>query len=259
MSVSAVDHPPGNGKPLEVVVWGPMACFTRPEAKAERLTYPVPTPSAARGILEAIYWKPEFRYRVREIHVLKKIRYASILRNEVTDKMPDPRREKPTPFDVTERRAQRHTLCLIDVAYRIVADVTLRPDVPDDPAKFRDQFRRRVERGQCFHRPGLGCREFAADFAPPRDLPKSLLESLPDGLTPIDTTQDLGLMLFDMAFNPVGTDGYTAPLFFEARLERGRLVVDDTHYQTLERLSGQWRPGRTPRPADFPEEEDATP
>lgn len=232
--------------PLAVLVWGEYACFTRPEAKAERVSYLVPTPSAARGILEAIFWKPEFRYRVQEIQVLKPIRVASLLRNEITDKMPDPRRERPVPMDVAERRTQRHTLALLDVAYRIVADVVLRPDVTDDAAKFRDQFRRRVERGQCYHRPALGCREFAAHFgtsetAPP-DVPRA----------PIHDSRDLGLTLFDIAF--AGESDANVPLFFEARLEQGRLTVPPHLYETLASLSGPW----TPRPKIATEQEAMT-
>src|SRR6266566_682904 len=131
---------------VSVKVWGAFACFTRPELKAERVSYPVMTPSAARGVLEAVFWKPEFAWRVREIWVLKEIRRFSVLRNEVNH------REWKT--------MQRHTLALRDVAYLIRADIAVKPGVGEDPAKYRDQFRRRAERGQCYHRPYLGCREF---------------------------------------------------------------------------------------------------
>jgi len=199
--------------PLEVKVWSPMACFTRPENKVERVSYPMPTPSAARGILEAIFWKPEFRYRVREIAVLKPIQFASILRNEV-----DGKATGSEGISITERRQQRHTLLLRDVAYVVKADIVLRPHATDDVAKYRDQFQRRVQRGQCFHRPALGCREFAADFAPP------------DGSeAPISDTRSLGMMLFDVAFGPSsGT-----PLFWEAQMERGRVRVPDSLYDAL--------------------------
>src|SRR5689334_8051532 len=130
--------------PVEVRVWGDHACFTRPEMKVERVSYTVMTPSAARGILEAIFWKPEFSWRVREIAVLKPIRYFSILRNEVQSKM-SARRD--APFYANEDRTQRHTLGLRDVAYVIRADVAVRAHCDEDPAKFRDQFRRRVARG----------------------------------------------------------------------------------------------------------------
>ena len=203
---------------LEVKVCGPYACFTRPEHKVERVSYTVPTPSAARGILEAILWKPEFSWRVREIHVLKPIRYFSILRNEVQSKM-SPRRDAPLYAD--EDRTQRYTLGLRDVAYVIRADMALRPHCTDDPAKYRDQFRRRVERGQCFHRPALGCREFAADFGEPGPGDRAIEESL-----------DLGLMLFDVRYRNDG--GPQEPRFFEAALERGVLHVPQHLYVETE-------------------------
>ncbi len=204
-----------NTVPLEVKVWGPYACFTRPEMKVERVTYPVMTPSAARGILEAIFWKPEFSWRIEEIHVLKEIRFFSIVRNEVQSRM-TPRREDP--FYADEDRTQRHTLALRDVAYLIRADIRLRPHCTDDPAKYRDQFRRRLQRGQCFHRPCLGCREFAADFGPPE----------PDD-HPIEDDLDLGLMLFDLRYQ--GDRGPHEPIFFPARLERGVLRVPQHLYE----------------------------
>ena len=203
--------------PLEVKFWGPMACFTRPENKVERVSYPVPTPSAARGMLEAIFWKPEFQYRVREVAVLQPVKFASILRNEV-----DGKATGTDGISVTDRRQQRHTLMLKDVAYVVRADVVLKPHATDDVAKYREQFRRRVSRGQCFHRPYLGCREFAADFA---DL---------DGTeTPINDKRDLGLMLFDIGFAKTSS----TPLFFEAKLDKGVLRVPDTMYNTLEALA----------------------
>lgn len=207
--------------PLEVKVWGDYACFTRPEMKVERVSYTVMTPSAARGILEAILWKPEFSWRVREIAVLKPIRTFSILRNEVQRKA-SPRSD--LPFYIEDDRTQRHTLGLRDVAYLIRADVVLRPGCRDDPAKYRDQFRRRVQRGECFHRPSLGCREFAADFGPPApdDLPISEPEAI-----------DLGLTLFDLKY--CGEEGPHEPRFFHARLERGVLRVPQELYAEVER------------------------
>jgi CRISPR-associated protein Cas5d len=186
--------------------------------KVERVSYPVITPSAARGILEAIFWKPEFSWHVREIAVLKPIHYFSILRNEVSSKM-SPRRD--TPFYADEDRTQRHTLGLKEVAYVIWADVAPRPHCVDDPAKYRNQFRRRVERGQCFHRPSLGCREFAAEFGPPGPDDRPL-----DGLS-----MDLGLMLFDLKFR--GNQGPHEPRFFPAALERGVLRVPGELYREV--------------------------
>jgi CRISPR-associated protein Cas5d len=138
---------------LEVKVWGELACFTRPETKAERVSYPVMTPSAARGILEAIYWKPEFAWRVREIWVLKPIQYLSILRNEVNSRQSEVSARKWEKsgggYLASEDRAQRHTLALRDVAYLIRADVVLKRHATENEAAYRDQFRRRVQRGQC--------------------------------------------------------------------------------------------------------------
>jgi CRISPR-associated protein Cas5d len=197
-----------------------MACFTRPEAKVERVSYPVPTPSAARGILEAIFWKPEFSWRVREIAVLRHIRYVGMLRNEVNSKA----RPGSDGISITDDRAQRHTLALYEVAYVIRADVAVAPGVPEDPAKFRDQFRRRVRNGQCFQRPFAGCREFALDFAEP-DRAEA----------PIGLSQDLGLMLFDIAFARSGS-GANYPVFFEAKLADGVLHVPDILYAQREAL-----------------------
>lgn len=225
-----------NEVPLEIVMWGERACFTRPEAKAERVTYPVPPPGAARGMLEAIYWKPEFRYQIREILVLKPVQYVSFLRNEVTAKMGD-HRDKPTPIDIVDKRTQRLTLALRDVAYHIRADVVVRPDVTEDAAKFRHQFRRRVERGRCFHRPALGCREFAAHFCHPSQYEGSL--------RPVPLTQSLGLMLFDIAFSENGDAN--APLFFEAELTDGKMEIPPLQYELLAKLSAPWKP--RPRPS----------
>src|SRR5579872_3888744 len=172
--------------PVEIKVWGRYACFTRPEAKIERVSYEVPTPSAARGILEAVYWHPPMQWRVREIVVLNPVRHFSILRNEVIPAM-SPDRDG---IDIIESRAQRHTLGLRDVAYIIRADVWLPTNSHDLQAKHRDQFRRRVEQGRCYHRPYLGCREFAADFSKPDGTEKAQ-EKL---------SVDLGLMLFDVFF-----------------------------------------------------------
>lgn len=203
--------------PLEVLVWGDFACFTRPEMKVERVTYPVPTPSAARGVLEAIFWKPEITWRIEEIWVLKPIQYFSILRNEVNSRA-SPRaaaswQETGGGFSVTEDRAQRHTLALRDVSYLLRAHVEVKPGVEHDVAKFRDQFRRRVQDGRCFATPFLGCREFSAHFAKP------------DGTEqPIDLTDNLGLMLYDLDYAADGS-GRGVPRFFEAYIERGVLRI----------------------------------
>ncbi len=203
--------------PLVVKVWGDLACFTRPEMKVERVSYPVPTAGAARGILEAIFWKPEFTWLVEEVRVLKPIRYFSILRNEVNTRASEraalDRLNGGPPFDAAADRTQRHTLALRDVAYIIEAQVALKPTAGADEAKYRDQFRRRVAGGRCYATPYLGCREFSAAFGEPDG-----------GETPIAVTDDLGLMLWDLAYIPDADPekrGRGEPVFFRARMENG--------------------------------------
>lgn len=206
----------GHGPPLQVVVWGEYACFTRPESKVERVSYPVMTPSAARGALEAIFWKPEFAWRVAEIAVLAPIRYASILRNEVSTRASARTAQgwarDGGGFFAEEDRTQRHTLALRDVAYAIRAWPRPHSGRQDDAAKYRDQFRRRVAAGRCFATPYLGCREFSANFA----------ERDPHGRRPIGIDADLGRMLLDIAYDPDG-QGHGTPIYFEARLDGGVL------------------------------------
>ena len=204
-------------EPLSVKVWGELACFTRPEMKVERVSYPVMTPSAARGALDAVLWKPEFAWRVEEIEVLRPIRFFSILRNEVNSKASERVaagwQERGGGYDASGDRAQRHTLALRDVAYLIRAQVVLKPGVDAVPAKYRDQFRRRVSKGRCFATPYLGCREFTASFAEPDPSDR-----------PIDITETLGPMLLDLDYAADGS-GRGKPRFFEAKLERGVLHV----------------------------------
>ena len=203
--------------PLSVRVWGEFACFTRPEMKVERVSYPVMTPSAARGVLEAVFWKPEMAWRVEEIWVLNPIRYFSILRNEVNSRQSERAaaawQREGGGFDATTDRAQRHTLALRNVNYLIKAQIMVKPGIDADPAKYRDQFRRRVQAGQCFAMPYLGCREFTAAFAAPDG-----------GEEPIEITDELGLMLHDLVYATDGS-GRGKPRFFQARLEQGILHV----------------------------------
>lgn len=217
--------------PLIIKVWGDYACFTRPEFGAERVSYEVMTPSAARGVLEAIFWKPEFTWQVEEIQVLREIRHFSILRNETNNWQSDSSARNPEyRYYADEDRAQRHTLGLRDVAYIIKASIKLKPHADAHPAKYRDQFRRRVIRGQCHHQPYLGTREFSAFFSNPDE-----------GDRPIERSDDLGLMLLDMDFIPndgnaiqflthdsngaTVTKGKAQPRFFPARLTNGVLRV----------------------------------
>lgn len=209
---------------LDVKVWGEYACFTRPEMKVERVSYPVMTPSAARGLLEAIFWKPEFSWRVHEIWVLNPIRHASLVRNEVNTRASERAArtwaKEGGGFFAEEDRAQRHTLALRDVEYVIRAEQVLRAS-DQHPQKYRAQFERRVQRGQCFYRPYLGCREFSCHFGPREASDR-----------PVAHDDDLGRMLFDLAYDK---DGKGRPVFFSARLQGGVLHVPQELYAAIAR------------------------
>jgi CRISPR-associated protein Cas5d len=197
---------------------GPLACFTRPELKVERVSYPVMTPSAARGLLEAVLWKPAFRWRLDRIRVLAPIEFTAFRRNEVNAKAAKPaaavvRNGGPAPvYFADDDRAQRNTVALRDVDYVIEAhmELTDRAGPDDNMTKFVDMFRRRVKKGQQFHQPYFGCREFAAEVLPAEDAP-----------SPITDDRDLGIMLWDVDYGPKGN----RPIFFQARLAEGVLRV----------------------------------
>lgn len=207
---------------VKLKVWGDRACFTRPEMKVERVTYDVMTPSAARGIIEAIHWKPAIRWVIDKIHVLKPIRFESIRRNEVASKIPVRNVSEAMNSGslsnlrllVDEDRQQRASIILRDVAYVIEAhfEMTKKAGPDDNSNKHLEMFTRRAEKGQCFHQPCLGCREFPADFAlddgQPHDIPDKLRGE-----------RELGWMLDDIDF----ANGMT-PKFFLARMEDG--VID---------------------------------
>ncbi len=237
---------------VKMKVWGELACFTRPELKVERVSYPIMTPSAARGVLDAILFKkrtvgepdaprlmPAFHWHVRRITAIKPSGWRgphaphstiSIRRNEIQGKiaprtavgwMNEPDTFEPYLVDSAGRedaggqnRTQRNTLALRDVAYMIEASVDL-ADSTDamEFVKYREMFVRRVEAGQCFHRPYLGCREFACHFAP--------LDGTEE--TMADWNQGLGLMLYDIRF---GEGGENLPGFFDAAVQRGVLHCD---------------------------------
>jgi CRISPR-associated protein Cas5d len=199
---------PEGRPPVVVQVSGDIALFSRPELKVERVSYPVMTPTAARGVLEAIFWKPEMRYRVVATEVLKPVREIAVRRNETSQvvSLDDARRGKRV--DTVAHRDQRNAVCLRDVAYRIHAHVETTEQATKLIAAYRDQFRRRVTRGACFHQPYLGCREFSADFGDPDDTQR------------IDHTEDVGVMLHSIEFGP--------PIrmqWFTARLDHGVLHV----------------------------------
>ncbi|MBC8548374.1 MAG: type I-C CRISPR-associated protein Cas5 [Candidatus Brocadiales bacterium] len=199
--------------PFRLKVWGRNACFTRPEMKVERVSYDVMTPSAARGVIEAILWKPAIRWKVTQIDVLNPIKWESVRRNEVGAVM-SPR---TSGLFIEEQRQQRAGLFLRDVAYTIHAyfEMTDKAGGEDTAIKFQEMFLRRAERGQCFHRPYLGCREFAAEFAVFTNG-----KPLPE---PIHVSQDLGWMFYDMDF----TNKEPIPRFFRASLDNGQMMIDE--------------------------------
>lgn len=201
-------------KPANLVtlrVWGDFACFTRPEMKVERVSYPVMTPSAARGVLEAIFWEPQMYYLIDSIHVIKRGRWISIRRNEVTkvislDSAKTWMRE-PKKTSVIQAGGgaadgtQRNMLALQDVEYLITAEVRLTPLAQpprDNLAKYLREIEGRARSGKCFHRPGLGMREFAADFDWEPDAEAALLRKTAEIGQAATINEPLGLMLYDL-------------------------------------------------------------
>jgi len=212
-------------------VWGEAACFTRPELKVERVSYDVITPSAARAIFEAIFWKPAIRWEVTKIEVMNPIQWTAIRRNEVGAVA------SKTPIFIEDKRQQRNSLVLKDVRYRIYAKlvfIPLRERTKDqkqsrnpkideeerehlrkdeNPGKYQAIFERRASKGQCFNQPYLGTREFSASFR---------LVSADEISNPIPEDKDLGIMLYDMDFSDKNN---IVPMFFRAKMERGIINV----------------------------------
>ncbi|GHE80368.1 type I-C CRISPR-associated protein Cas5 [Streptomyces spiralis] len=201
---------------LVVEVSGPLACFTRPELKVERVSYPVMTPSAAVGVLESIFWKPEMAYVITGIEVLKPIEWTSVRRNEVKSvvsaaEVAALRKDPTRRYDVESDRDQRNSMLLRDVHYRIRAQILRAPHAREVPEqKYRDQLRRRVDKGACFSQPYLGCREFSAAFGPRTDA------------QPISRDEDLGVMLHSIAYPASGGEQYH---WFHAQLHQGVMSV----------------------------------
>lgn len=230
-------------------VWGPMACFTRPELKVERVSYDVITPSAARAIFEAIFWKPAIHWQVTKIEVLNPIKWTSVRRNEVGAVA------SKNPIFIEDKRQQKNTLLLKDVRYRIWAKLLFTPmrervkgnnskfqrwydasqnqyvtsknplidaeerefiRKDENPGKYNAMFERRASKGQCFNQPYLGTREFSASFR--------LLNPETDVLDePIAENRDLGIMLYDMDFE---SDPNNPPaMFYRAKMENGVIIV----------------------------------
>ena len=187
---------------VKVKVSGDFACFTRPDLKVERMTYPCMTPSAARGILDSILWKPEFQWYLRRILILRPVRFATIKRNEINTK------QGRSPIVIEDKRVQRNSVVLRDVAYIIEASI-YQKQISDknNPDKYvgmtvgkEGMFPRRVKKGQCWRRPYLGVREFAAEFMEPDGTEQPIQETIP-----------IGSMLFDIFCD---ANGKPEPLFF---------------------------------------------
>jgi CRISPR-associated protein Cas5d len=227
-------------------VWGDYACFTRPEMKVERVSYDVMTPSAARAIFDAILWKPAISWHITKIEVLNPIRWISVRRNEVGKTAASPTQAQlegknggPMGIFIEEYRQQRAGLFLRDVRYRIYGKFEFIPPEKrraqtkygeywsdteeqaqfvrsgETEAKYAAMFERRAKKGQCFHRPYLGCREFACDFR--------LIESPVPLTEKINADNDLGWMLYDMNYTDSSNP---TPEFFRARLENNAVNTD---------------------------------
>lgn len=213
------------GYGITVKVWGEYALFTRPEMKVERVSYDVITPSAARGLIEAIYWKPAIRWIIDRICVYNPIRFTNIRRNEVGGKLPAATARRVMEGSMTEPfylnasadRQQRASTLLRDVCYVICAhfELTDKAGPADTAEKHYNIALRRIREGKCYHTPCFGCREFAANFSPaPETLPA----------TPFSGESDLGYMLYDMDFSDPED---IRPLFFRAVMRNGIIDLSD--------------------------------
>ena len=233
-------------------VWGDLACFTRPEMKVERFSYPVITPSAARGIFDAIYWdglrekrgnesvmKPYFHWQVKRIEVLEMPRFIALRRNEVKDKVPGMQTlnkwmngsELPEPLWADgskdelgtdqKGRTQRQTMALKNVRYRITAQIVPKTGFAQDYGKFNNQFERRAKQGKCFQQPYFGCREFPAFF-------KYVEVGKVSVGNPVNLDQHLGFMLydvFDLSKDTVSEKDKPFITLFDAHVRNGMLEV----------------------------------
>lgn len=208
-------------------VWGDLACFTRPEMKIERVSYDVITPSAARGILESVYFHPGLRYTIDRIYVCSPISFTNIRRNEVKTVASCSNilsayngNGKPLYIDTTEAIQQRATMALQNVHYVIEAhfDMTDKANASDNPGKFQDILKRRLRKGQCYSQPYLGCREMTAHVG--------LWEGGP--IPAVPETRDLGFMLYDMDYSDLQN---ITPCFFRAKMVQG--VIDLTDCEVI--------------------------
>ncbi len=202
---------------IRLKVWGDYACFTRPEMKVERVSYDVMTPSAARGILEAIYWKPSIQWVIDRIHVINPIRFDNVRRNELGNRLAMGTIKKamgdgcsPVETFIEEDRQQRAAMVLRDVSYVIDAHFQIKHLEDNNPAKHKEVFHRRALKGQCFHHPYLGCREFPAGFVSVYTLPASAHAG----------EKDLGWMLHDIDF-----ENNMEARFFRAVMRNGTIEI----------------------------------
>ena len=209
-------------------VWGDMACFTRPELKVERVSYDVITPSAARAIFEAIFWKPAIHWQITKIEILNPITWTSVRRNEVGAVA------GKTPIYIEDKRQQKNSLLLKDVRYRIWAKMeyrsvakrmaeddlfTHKPGNDENPMKYYQMFERRASKGQCFNQPYLGTREFSAAFR----LVDTVSETLTPALSPEQGgDRDLGIMLYDMDYTDKND---IQAMFYRAEMKHGVIIV----------------------------------
>ena len=209
-------------------VWGDMACFTRPELKVERVSYDVITPSAARAIFEAIFWKPAIHWQITKIEILNPITWTSVRRNEVGAVA------GKTPIYIEDKRQQKNSLLLKDVRYRIWAKMeyrsvakrmaeddlfTHKPGNDENPMKYYQMFERRASKGQCFNQPYLGTREFSAAFR----LVDTVSETLTPALSPEQGgDRDLGIMLYDMDYTDKND---IQAMFYQAEMKHGVIIV----------------------------------
>jgi CRISPR-associated protein Cas5d len=210
-------------------VWGDLACFTRPEMKVERFSYPVITPSAARGIYDAIYCKPvEFRWQITEVEILSPISWIALRRNEVKSVVSEDKLSKwmsgkaqPEPLlaDDNDERTQRQTMALRDVNYLLHARIVPWPGYENRLAALEEQFERRASRGKCFYQPCFGCREFPAYFEP----------AAPEAFSPQKIDADIGPMLYDVfdLSRQGKSDSSQRISLFLAKIDAGRLRVPD--------------------------------
>lgn len=207
---------------IKMEVWGDYACFTRPEMKVERVSYDVPTPSAARGMVESVYYHPGLKWHVDKIYVCKPIRFTNILRNEVASKisarnvLTEANGKKRSYIDRNADIQQRATTMLRDVHYVIEAhfEMTDQANPSDNPGKFQDIVKRRLRSGQAYMQPYLGCRECTAHFR--------LWEG--GDIPTIDETRDLGYMLYDMDYSDPEN---IQPMFFRAQMVHGVIDLTD--------------------------------